>query len=297
MEFIQSQSFLYLLAWFTTMGGIWLLFDRAEIVLHEDVRKQLTAWLKKDKSFDSKKWPALFISIFDRIFGERHFTLKCFFRSCVSSIFIMLIITLIFFSIGSFNSMIQYLESFDNFLSLLTDSEKLKNTKDFSYTFTIFFIILSKGFIINLIPDYLSLLETRIILNLLPNSSLIKKIFLLFLDFIFTTLISITSIIGYFVIFSSIPFSEITFDYSVLFDESLFLINKFIFVWIITSYFTSIWLWLFILSSFFIQSFRVLLKGLSFLPKVFNIEENPLRTMGFVCMILITLLFVLIPIF
>ena len=78
MEFAIPKIVAYIAAWFGILAGIWALFERAEIVLREDVRKKLSNWLKNDTDLNSQDWASLFISIFDRFFFTSIFLVKLF---------------------------------------------------------------------------------------------------------------------------------------------------------------------------------------------------------------------------
>lgn len=284
MDFIKSEFFLYLLAWFSSMAGVWLLFDRAAIVLNDNLRTKLSAWLKNDNIRSSKEWPDIFIAIFDNFFGEKHFSWKCFFRSSLASICVVIMMTLVLYLVfGSF--------------PLVMDEPA-------SYLF--FFGI---TFLLNIIPDYFSLLQTRKILNWMRNSNLFVRFLLLVLDFLLTTFI-VGFALGLGLILTFTIFLEPNFNYffealkslisdfpyfkSIVF--SLFSGEDFMFsVWIYSTFVTSAWIWFFVASSFVVKFFGLFRKGLGSLKKVFNVDEKPLRTLGFVSMLLVTIIFVIAP--
>ena len=55
---------------------------------------------------------------------------------------------------------------------------------------------------------------------------------------------------------------------------------------------TSVWLWLYALSGFLVKAIARSRKGLHLLQKHLNLEEHPLRSMGFVLMLLVTVVYV-----
>ncbi len=63
-------------------------------------------------------------------------------------------------------------------------------------------------------------------------------------------------------------------------------------VWIYSTFLTSVWLWLYALSGFLVKTIARSRKGLHFLQEHLNIEEHPLRSMGFVLMLLVTVVYV-----
>ena len=49
-----------------------------------------------------------------------------------------------------------------------------------------------------------------------------------------------------------------------------------------STYFTSVWIWIFALSSFVVRAATALTQGLRVLGDVFDVAEKPLSTMGYV---------------
>lgn len=82
-------------SYFAMAGGVWALFDRADKAVTEETKISISMWLLELKPEEgSQKWPGQFIKIFDAVFGEKHLSWKCFFRSCVAS---YIAITIMFF--------------------------------------------------------------------------------------------------------------------------------------------------------------------------------------------------------
>ena len=76
----------YLLAWAATTGGLWFLFETAEKALSEESREKVVGWLRDANLGSSiRSIPDQFAALFDRVFGARHVTWKCFWRSAVAS--------------------------------------------------------------------------------------------------------------------------------------------------------------------------------------------------------------------
>ena len=68
--------------------------------------------------------------------------------------------------------------------------------------------------------------------------------------------------------------------------------ESFLGIFIYSTFLTSVWLWLYALSGFLVKAFARSRKGLHFLQKHLNVEEHPLRSMGFVLMLLVTVVYV-----
>ena len=84
---------------FATIGGIWALFDRAEKVVHPKIRERLSDWLTSKTPIQIADWPGMFASVFDRVFGEKHLSWKCFRRSAIVSLLSTGIMCLVLFSV------------------------------------------------------------------------------------------------------------------------------------------------------------------------------------------------------
>jgi hypothetical protein len=76
--------------------GVVKFFDTVGDRLNEDTRLGIALWLLDAKVAPAlEPWPATFAKVFDRVFGERHLSWKCFSRSCMASGIIMLCVVLI----------------------------------------------------------------------------------------------------------------------------------------------------------------------------------------------------------
>jgi len=161
---------------------------------------------------------------------------------------------------------------------------------------------------VNLIPDYLSLLESRYIIRLMSRAGQEHKILvLLVLDFVVTALIAIVSII-YFQVrigaalfdFPSISINSMddlyfTIQYKIASFHSLSSYVLSLAVFFYSTFFTSVWVWLFALSGMVVKIAGYFTSVLSRIAKILDIENKPLRSMGFVSIALVTLLFLVSP--
>ena len=77
----------YLTAWAASTAGIWFLFNKAEKSLSPAGRATVVEWLAEtDLRSSIGSIPAQFALLFDKVFGERHLTLSCLMRSSVASV-------------------------------------------------------------------------------------------------------------------------------------------------------------------------------------------------------------------
>ena len=67
----------YVFAWAATTAGLWFLFERAEDAMSARSRKQVVEWLTRyELEASIASIPSHFALLFDRVFGEKHFTLR-----------------------------------------------------------------------------------------------------------------------------------------------------------------------------------------------------------------------------
>jgi len=63
-------------------GIVWKFFERVEGLLADTTKFEIAVWLVGIKTADQvKTWPDTFIRMFDRVFGTKHLSWKCFWRS------------------------------------------------------------------------------------------------------------------------------------------------------------------------------------------------------------------------
>ena len=282
----------YWLAWITTVGTLWVLFSRAEAIASHDLKLKVKRWLRQDHDGDGHptSWPQMFIGIFDAVFGEKHLTWKCFLRSCLAS----------FIAISICFSLWMVLR-FDHFLI----SFHSMGWWDLAY------IVILGGVICNFIPDYVSLLETRYLLNWIQQRpSLGLHVVILLVDVLITGFIFIASIIVFTltVRLLTIGMDATLSDISVIPENFFKMIKTLVFieevgvgysgisilsVFFYSTYFTSMWLWLYLLAG---ALSRLVVGGLATIQwtkRFVNIDEKPILSIGTMSILLVSLGFLL----
>jgi hypothetical protein len=231
-------------------GGILALSRIVGDNLSREAKDELSLYLMGEYE---KSWPELFCQRFDSIFGKKHFSLRCFLISCLCS---MLFVFAIYFLFGPVFGL-------------------LEQRTGSRYSFA---EILLMGMLINFIPDYLSLFETRWLLNRFKQNSSSLGIALLLLTDIFISAMIIlpTIVIYYYATDSSLSLAHTVAAFSV---TAIFFYSTFL---------TSIWAWLFGLSIFFLRLFRK-----TSLHKLLDVEEKANRSIGIVAASLVLIVGVL----
>lgn len=258
-------------------GAVLALFWKSEEVASPAAKTAIANWLRGlDLGEALERWPTAFIHIFDRLFGERHFSLACFLRSCIASIISVVLMAFVFVSLRGYEAIFAGLFSKDSLAEVIE-----------------IFLLLALG--VNLLVDYVSLLETRYLLNIIARqkSALITAALLL-LDLVLT--------IGIYFVFGVVILTawEALFADGEMLAKLLtepggwlkewfeVLVELFKFEgWIgkygtclYSTFFTSLWLWLFVAARWLVRLAVPLKAGLKLGKWFLDIEGHPLRSLG-----------------
>ena len=273
-----EKIFALAVTWATMMSGIWLLFLAAEKTATPDGKKRVSEWLNNlaaksisETIVESPKW---FIEMFDRFFGDKHLTKRCFFMSSMASFISVFVITIIWLIL--FQAQGQEFSYFQLTLDRIL--------------FDAFIIAL----ILNILPDYFSLLETRYILKNMENGSLKKLTMLLFLDVIFSGGIFILFALLFFYIFGVISIDEISIN--AIYENFIYFEQKTgrnFSIFFYSTYFTSVWMYLFMISSVITKVLYSFGKIGNWLMSFFDITKKPFQSIGVFSMGFTTLIFLL----
>ncbi len=281
MEQSIPPLLLHAATWATIAFGIGYLFEQAENVASSETKAAVSRWLNNlDPAGAVASWPTTFATIFDHVFGECHLSWRCFSRSCVASFASVAIMTLIW-------GMLRPSQFIEFFLSAGINA--------------IFFIFILTA-ILNLIPDYLSLLETRYVIKWMSRTSSRARILaLLVIDFTVTGGIGLVAISGFGLLIPS-NWGTITNFISWFLRYSLPLSVPqtgvaSLGIWFYSAFFTSVWVWMYVLSGSVVRLMEYLGIGVDRFKVVLDIENKPLRSLGFVSIILFTIAYVVALLF
>lgn len=106
-------------------------------LLNPERKDEIALWLMGAQSEDS--WSKSFVSLFDAVFGEWHLSLRCLLCSAVASVLAVAVIWLVMSNVGMLELRVRSDLSLGGFLIL--------------------------ALAVNVVADYLSLLETRLLLG------------------------------------------------------------------------------------------------------------------------------------
>ena len=170
----------------------------------------------------------------------------------------------------------------------------------------------------NVVPDYLSLLKTRLFLRLLPpNRSISMMTAVLVSDLCVTTLLAIIAsrmaqLVAWKIVFFQNPlvrqyFSAFGVDFQPWrvpskvpwwllisapnFYRLYFVIRNSQLLYVLPLFFTSIWLWLYAGSGFLLKAARRFDLGFEWFNRHFDIEKKPLQSIGLVAGALVAVVY------
>lgn len=304
-QYLDSFSFPALLAAFVgTSALVWKLFDRADSALSDEGRSAFGAWLAKiEKPNEILNFPARFSELFDSVFGAKHFSWRCFLASSIVSLIVSVILSIILIS-QNLSSIMTYKGFMGNsgfhwssLFNMLTSSSELSDDVDavvYLKTFGTMF------FFVNTPADYLSLLQTRTLISWMKKfNNPLSIISFLILDAVLNCLIFIFFLGVVFFLFldgGSLPSFELAPEEYYYYIKSMLMFNYHYDV-IVTSYssleaspapffystwFTSAWLYLFVVSSATIWFFKYIFSLFFGFRKFADLEKKPMQFLSVV---------------
>ena len=283
---MEPVEYIKLLVWVSGLVAAPLAATQAVIKsgFNKDVGLQLA-------SFDPSKWfaklPGMITATFDEIFGNKHFTKKCFIRSSIISVAMLTVIIISFHSFVADQSLTKFINTLAN-QALLADMRSG--------------IILTLFVTMNVIPDYFSLLETRIVVRRIKdNPTAMRVLFLLSIDLIATAAIFIFYCICVY-IFIYLAYSE-PINWKLIIDRSMVSLNtefpsnpedSIRYFTYYTTFATSIWIWLISLLSVIITIMQKIEGRLweRLFQTVLNVEEKPFQSLAWLAVASIAIIFI-----
>jgi hypothetical protein len=142
-------------------------FWKFEDTASPELKRMVVRWLRYRGS-PSDAWSNQLVRIFTKIFGERHFTWKCFGRSCLASLFAVCMGIALWMTTRTYEQLMESLSG--SFVSF--EEEPALYPKLAPTDFAVFVVLL------NCVPDYFSYMKTRVILRWMSNSDRVVHIFL-----------------------------------------------------------------------------------------------------------------------
>jgi hypothetical protein len=261
-------------------GIVWKFFERVESVLTDQTKLEIAVWLLGVKVGQRvEPWPDTFAKVFDRVFGTKHLSWKCFWRSCVIS-YVLLVLAAVIYTQVRFPSV--------HFMRGLRFPGWPHMAMFFGITlFT------------NVLPDYLSLLESRFVLRLMTRTrsggvwtgGLVVDVWLTLLIAFLPIVILSGVLSGRFDSLAVLRVAWQSILHPLDFTRGVFGYAAQSPVVIFPAFFTSIWLWLYAGSGFLLKAARRFDIGFDWFNRKFDIERKPLQSIGLVAGALVAVVY------
>jgi hypothetical protein len=269
-------------------GIVWKVFDKVQAVLTEHTKFEIAVWLVGVKVEQKvMPWPETFAKVFDRVFGRKHLSVNCFIRSSIASTIAL-------------GAMVGAYLLFGPSLTgpIYTGAIQGPTVHIIGY----FFLLTIP---MNYVGDYISLLETRLLIFWMTRiSSAPIRLLLLLLDVVVG---SAVFFFGFWVaqviavhwsprwsmgnlrdVYMHLGFVNVSLgeDFTYFYTFS-----GFPSVFLYASLLTSIWLWLYAGSGFLLKFARRFDIGFDWFNRKFDIEKKPLSAIGLVAGALVAVVY------
>jgi hypothetical protein len=223
----------------------------------------------------ASRWASAFASAFDSVFGHRHVSWKCFFRSILATLACIAIVLFIWALVRPYQ-VSQLLSGENVFIEML-----------------LIFIATS---ILNLIPDYISLLQTRYCVSLISR---VQRTYAVLGLVVLNAALS--AAIGAAVFLS---FSVTALNYSLPEAGSLFFSQVLplsaekpgepaLGIWFYATFFTSVWFWLYVSSGLLVRGAHSIDYVWNLLRRFVNVREKPFTALGVLVIFLVSAFYVI----
>ena len=258
-------------------GIVWKFFERVEALLTDNTKLEIAVWLLDRKKLSStfRNWPDTFAKIFDRVFGPKHLSWRCFSRSGLASILAVLVCFV------------------GNAARHLSIEKQLFEVYPLSVSVVFRCFVLA-----NLLPDYFSLLHTRFFLAAIKDQGSPLRPLLLALNAGITLVIALVA--------TKIGIAAV--DMTTVPDESggsfaaylatqrehmarIYVLSNFKRLWFWPAFFPSIWVWLYAGSGFLLKAARRFDIGFEWFNRKFDIEKKPLQSIGLIAGALVAVVY------
>jgi hypothetical protein len=275
-------------SWLAAISGTWKLFENVDKAASTDAKENVASMLKADAARISfERFSEVFAMSFDLIFGPQLLSLRAFRRSCIASLFFVVLTFFIWVFLRPTQA-----------LALFASDERI----------SVAAVTVGLTGLLSLLPDYLSLAKTRYFVSLMKRSrSYLRSLALLLLDAAISGLIGLLAF-GLYIFFAMIVVERASF--SSFINEVYRVVTENVIplnanrdgappggMWFYASFFTSVWLWLYCLSGVVLRSGHALAFGQKLIAKFTDIEGKPFLALGVAATLLETLFFAVVALF
>jgi len=258
--------------WVAVCFGLVALFREGEKLMSGEGRAAVSDWLLRENfARRPSNWPDTFTTFFDTVYGTNHVSWTCFWRSALTSTFVVTLLLTGFMGFGLLNQFAP---------------ESPTDVSAFSF--------LSLPILVNVVVDYCSLFETRWILGRMAQTTR-RSLHLVYLvlDLMLTILCIFVPVVVLqiflarplheIVVWSPTFWAEVGQETSVLaqwlvqFDEDA---ARLLSVMAISTLFTSVWVWCYVGAGLLLRVLQPVLSTLDWLKQHLDVRTRPLHAMG-----------------
>lgn len=240
------------LGWSLSLSAFFFaLVSGGTLLLAKQHRESFSLWLMGAQ--EEVAWTDSFCRVFDRIFGESHFSIRCI---AMSTVFSAATVLLIWWILGPILGVLEHRTA----------------------TSVAWWKVMLWGILINFLPDYLSLFQTRKILEWFRHvRSTSFQFFLIMLDALISAAIIWVGVIIFVWVFGD-PFAA---KENVTGAEMVAIVSPYA-IFFYSTFFTSIWAWVYWSATAVLRLFTRL--GLN---RLLDVEESPGASVGAVGSVII----------
>ena len=267
---------------FAIGGGLFLgvqkLLEEFEKKLNADTKLEIAVWLLDLRPTATiQTWRSTLPKIFNLVFGEKHLSWKCFWRSCLVTAFVTLIVMLArtFISPTPTNVVAEAMS---------------------------FVLLFSSGVLGSILPDYVSLWKTRYLVSLTRDvENFVPGLLFLAIDVVASFALAVCAafmgttflvwIGGSMIQRTIIPIVQVAervwaFFWPDLWTQQLSAVST---VWFIPAFFGRLWILSFVGCGLLLRVARRLDIGFEWFNRRFDVENNPLQCIGLIAGALLAL--------
>ncbi len=278
--FTVPSIVVYIAACAGALAGIYKLFERADATSTPEHLAEFGEWLKNlTPRGAATNWPREFAKIFDIVFGTKSFSFRFFRRSAVASTFAVIVLSLLLYSI----------------LPEIFVSWRLKQGN----LFGLILFLSAFGALLNLIPDYIPLVCTRKLIGAIEtNHGFLSVLIVLVVDFILTIFIFGTVVFVVALITGNADMSgtlKNSFELlktASLVESEIVDEDRLAAIFLYSTFFTSIWLWLTIIGLAGMAFLRRIAPAWDWFQRTRNLTAHPYKSLGFAVNVIVVVMMI-----
>ncbi len=255
---------------------------------HRTVRQDIAEWLTTPQA--TVAWRHTWIRIFDSLLGKEHLSWQCFRRSCVASLCAVGVLWLLWMILRPSRPPL-FLDQSGSIAGILG-------------------VVFGFAILVNLIPDYLSLLETRWLIGLLRGShSTTLTWVLLLIDVVVTGMIFYAVALLWFTLSGLFVDEELSFKAAVRealeYEMPIQRLANFetfegppVSIFFYSTFVTSFWLWLYALSGALVRSEEAVGGLVRWLRNhgLIDTKKKPIQALGLISALIVAALYLLVTV-